>query len=143
MARAARVLDSPLVSIPTAAQAAEALANVLDRAGPLAVVIHGLEGADPGTMASLGGIMSRLRPENRLWFSATVRYAAPHSPASSMGRDRPPGELARAARRPPSAPTRDRDRANSSRWRGRPCLKSADRQRSQTPSPPAWLASAY
>ena len=63
--------DSPLVSIPTAAQAAEALANVLNRAGPLAVVIHGLEGADPGTMASLGGIMSRLRPENRLWFSAT------------------------------------------------------------------------
>ena len=63
--------DSPLVSIPTAAQASEALANVLNRAGPLAVVIHGLESADPGTTASLGGIMSRLRPENRLWFSAT------------------------------------------------------------------------
>ena len=43
MARAARGLRQPLVSIPTA-QASEALANVLNRAGPLAVVIHGLEG---------------------------------------------------------------------------------------------------
>jgi len=63
--------DRPLVSIPTAAQAANALANVLNRAGPLAVVIHGIDDADPGTQTSLGGIMARLRPENRLWFSAT------------------------------------------------------------------------
>jgi hypothetical protein len=63
--------DKPLVSVPKADAAAAALANVLNRAGPLAVVLHSLENADPGTQASLKGIMARLRPENRLWFTAS------------------------------------------------------------------------
>ena len=67
--------DVPLVTAPPTELAAEAIANVINRAGPIAVVIHDLELADPGTLGSMNRIMGRILTTNRLWFSASTSVA--------------------------------------------------------------------
>lgn len=59
--------DSPYSRIPDAAVAGAALAGVLNRAAPIAVVIHDVHQADAGTQASLGTVLERLDSACRIW----------------------------------------------------------------------------
>jgi len=60
----------PEVSTPNPATAGQALANVLNRCSPIAVVVHQLHDADPGTLASLPVVMANLDARNRIWLTA-------------------------------------------------------------------------
>jgi len=60
----------PLSSPPDAQAAGLALANVLNRCSPIAVVLHHLDDADPGTQSSLPALMKHLDDKNRLWMTA-------------------------------------------------------------------------
>jgi serine/threonine protein kinase len=67
--------DQPLVSIPNPDEAGHALAGVMNRCGPIAVVLHQLDVADPGTQTSLKHVMAKLDSSNRIWMTAETPVA--------------------------------------------------------------------
>ncbi len=67
--------DTPTMSAPPPKAAAQALANVLNRYGPVAVVIHGLDCADPGTQATLPHVLAKLDPQNKIWMTSASPIA--------------------------------------------------------------------
>jgi hypothetical protein len=66
--------DAPLTRVPDAPTAALALANVLNRAAPLVMVVHDIHQADPGTISSLGAILDRLDPTSRVWTTGLTPF---------------------------------------------------------------------
>ena len=66
--------DAPMTRVPDAPTAAIALANVLNRAAPLVMVLHDFHQADPGTIASLGAILERLDSSSRVWTTAPTPF---------------------------------------------------------------------
>ncbi|MEC8191766.1 MAG: serine/threonine-protein kinase [Myxococcota bacterium] len=58
---------SPYTRVPDAAVAGAAIAGVLNRCGPIAVVLRDLHHADLGTAQSLGTVLERLDSSCRIW----------------------------------------------------------------------------
>jgi tRNA A-37 threonylcarbamoyl transferase component Bud32 len=64
--------DQPHVHVPEPDVAAQAIARVLNRCGPIAVVIHDLHQADPGMVATIQSVHADLDPRNRLWVTSAT-----------------------------------------------------------------------
>jgi len=64
--------DKPHIHVPEIDVAARAIANVLNRCGPIAVVIHDLHHADPGMTKSVSLVHDDLDPRNRLWITSAT-----------------------------------------------------------------------
>ena len=55
---------------PDPAQAAVAIASVLNRCAPVAIIIHDMHNADPGTIQTVPLVQKHLDERNRLWVTS-------------------------------------------------------------------------
>jgi tRNA A-37 threonylcarbamoyl transferase component Bud32 len=66
--------EQPMTHAPPPTQAADALAAVFNRCSPIALIVHHVHKADPGTAKTLPLLMDKLDLRNRLWSSSTKEH---------------------------------------------------------------------
>ena len=74
--------STPYTRVPDATVAGAAIAGVINRCGPIVIILHDLHHADVGTLSSLGTVIERIDPSSRIW--ATGRTAAKELPIAPL-----------------------------------------------------------